>query len=164
MSNEIGQLFQGIGGIQGTNTCFFIHRHEVPQDDKVTYFHIVCNIRPQKKYTHIVRLTVGGYRLTFEGPVSTPTSNVITSKLHWNSGISTPGSRYLVVDVKNFYLNNVMAKHEFYNISISLIPQEVIDEYDLMDKQINVFLYVRVEKGMYGLFLPGISHTFPSPP
>ena len=107
-----------------------------------------------------MRLTVVGYRLTFEGPVSTPTSNFITSKLHWNSGISTPGSRYLVVDVKNFCLNNVMAKHEFYNISISLIPQEVIDEYDLMDKQINGFLYVRVEKGMYGLFQAGIiPHT-----
>ena len=44
-----------------------------------------------------------------------------------------------------------MAKHEYYKISINLIPQEVIDEYNLMDKQINCFLYVRVEKGMYGL-------------
>ena len=70
---------------------------------------------------------MGGYKLTFDGPVSTPTSDFTTSKLHWNSVISNPGSKYLVVDFKNFYLNNIMAKHEYYNIAISLIPQEVID-------------------------------------
>ena len=45
-SNEIGQLFQGLGDIQGTNTCFFIYRNEVPQDAKVTYCRIVCYILP----------------------------------------------------------------------------------------------------------------------
>ena len=107
-----------------------------------------------------MRLTAGGDIITFDGPVSTPTSNLATSKLHWNSVISTPGSRYLVVDAKHFYLNNVMSKHEFYKISISLIPQAVIDEYDLMDKQINGFLYVRLEKVMYGIVQAGIiAHT-----
>ena len=64
--------------------------------------------------------------------------------MHWNIVISTPGSKYLVVDVKNFYLKNIMAKHEYYNISISLIPQEFIDEYNLMEKKINGFIYVKV--------------------
>ena len=80
--------------------------------------------------------------------------------MHWNIVILTPGSKYLVVDVKKCYLNNLMAKHEYYKIFISLIPQEVIDEYNLMDKQINGFLYVRAEKGMYGLVQVGIiAHT-----
>ena len=64
--------------------------------------------------------------------------------MHWNIVISTPGSKYLVVDVKNFYLKNIMANHEYYNISISLIPQEFIDEYNLMEKKINGFIYVKV--------------------
>ena len=72
---------------------------------------------------HRVRLTVGGDKLTFDGPVSTPTSDLTTSKMHWNSVILTPGSKYLVVDVKNFYLNNAMAKYEYYKIYLSLIPQ-----------------------------------------
>ena len=87
---------------------------------------------------------MGGYIITFYVPVSIPTSDIKTSKLHWTSVISTPDSTYLVVDVKNFYLNNIMVKHEYYNISISLIPQEVIDEYNLMENQSNVFLYVKV--------------------
>ena len=93
MSNENGIIFQGVGDIQGTNTCFFIHRHKVPQDAKVTYYRIVCNIWPQKKETHRVRLTLGGYILTFDVPVSIPTSDRTISKLHWNSVISTPGSK-----------------------------------------------------------------------
>ena len=80
--------------------------------------------------------------------------------MHWNSVISNPGSRYLVVDVKKFYLNNIMSNHEYYNIAIILIPQEVIDEYNLMENKINGFLYVRTEKGMYGIVQAGIiSHT-----
>ena len=95
---------------------------------------------------------MGGDKLKFDGPVSTLTSNLITSKIHWNSVISTPSAKYLVVGIKNFYLNNPISNHEYYNIVIILIPQDVIDKYNLMDKQINVFLYVRLEKGMYGLF------------
>ena len=53
-----------------------------------------------------------------------------------------------------------MVNHEYYKISISLIPQEVIGEYDLIYNQINGFLCVRVEKGMYGIFQAGIiAHT-----
>ena len=44
--------------------------------------------------------------------------------------------------------------------SLNLISKEVIDNYNPMDQQINGFLYVRMEKGMYGLFWEGISsHT-----
>ena len=64
------------------------------------------------KEMHIVRLTVGGDKRTFDGPVSTPTSDLMTSKLHWNSIISNPDAKYLVVDVKNFYLNNPISKRE----------------------------------------------------
>ena len=30
VSNNIGRLLQGIGYIKGTNTCFSIHKNEVP--------------------------------------------------------------------------------------------------------------------------------------
>ena len=65
-----------------------------------------------------------------------------------------------MVDAKQVYLNNIMENHEYYNIAIRLIPQEVIDEYNLTDKQINRFLYVWVDKEMYGLVQAGIiAHT-----
>ena len=92
--NEIGRLFQGIRDIEGTNTCFFIHKNEALKGSKVTYIHIVCDTRPQKTKTHRVRLTAGGDKLSYEGPVSTPTADSKTEKLHWNSVLSTPDGKY----------------------------------------------------------------------
>ena len=47
------------------------------------------------------------------------------------SPLSAPDAKYLIVCVKNFYLNNPIKKNKDYKISINLIPQEVIDKYDL---------------------------------
>ena len=57
----------------------------------------------------------------------------------------------MVVKVRNFYLNTQKSKHEYYNIAIELIPKYIIDKYNLPQKQIDGFLYISVEKGIYGL-------------
>ena len=49
-----------------------------------------------------------------------------------------------------------MKKANYQKIAIKLIPQEIIDKYDLNNKQIDGYIYVRVEKGMYGLVQSGI--------
>ena len=85
MANNIGRLFQGIRDIEVTDTCFFIHRHEYPQDIKVAYICIVYRKRSQKKKTHRVLLKVGDEKLTYCGPVFTPTLGLTMAKLHWNS-------------------------------------------------------------------------------
>ena len=78
-----------------------------------------------------MQITVGGYKITFDRQVSTPTSELTTSKQHCNSIKLTPGTKYLVVNIKNFYLNNPMSNYEYYKIELSLIPQYIIDKYDL---------------------------------
>ena len=113
MANAFGNLYQGITDIKGTDTCFLIHRHEFPQDSKVAYILILCDIRPQKKETHRVRLTVGGNKLTYYGPVSIPTADLTTDKIHCNSILSTADGKYLIVDVNNFYLNNPTRKKKY---------------------------------------------------
>ena len=142
--NEIGQLFQGIRDIEGTNTCFFIHKNEVPKGIKVTYSRIVCDIIPHKNETHRVLLTVGGDKLSYYDPFSNPTADLITAQLHWNSVLSTPYVKYLTVDVKNFYLNNPMNKAENLNIALKILPQDIIDTYDLIRKQCDGYVYVRI--------------------
>ena len=146
MPNEIGRLFQGIIYIEGKDTSFFVHSHKVPQDIKVTYSRILCNIRPQKKETHRLQLTVDSEKLTYDVPVFNPTAYLTMSKIHCNSVLSTPDAKYIILDVKNLYLNNIMKKGEYYKISIKLIYQEIIDKYDLDNKQIYGYIYVRVEK------------------
>ena len=50
-ANEFGRLAQGVGTrINGTNTIFFIGKHEVPADRRrdITYGKFVCEYKPNK--------------------------------------------------------------------------------------------------------------------
>ena len=84
--------------------------------------------------------------------LSTPTADLMTVKLLLNSVISTPGAKFVTLDIKDFYLNTPMEEPEFLRMKIEYFPQDVIDHYNLKDKvDEKGNLYVRVEKGMYGL-------------
>ena len=48
LSNELGQLTQGIRDIDGNNVMDFIPHYEVPRDCIVIYSNMVCDIRPLK--------------------------------------------------------------------------------------------------------------------
>ena len=112
MSNKLLRLFQVIGYVELTDTSFFIYRNKVPKNAKITYFCIVCNIRHQNKEMHQVLITVGRDNCTYNGPVSTPTLDMATSKLHWNSVLLTPGSKYLVI-----YVKNITPTTQYYSMS-----------------------------------------------
>ena len=57
----------------------------------------------------------------------------------------------MTLDVKNFYLNTPMARLEYVRINIDHVLQEIIDEYKLKDKVFDGYIYVEIQKGMYGL-------------
>ena len=78
---------------------------------------------------------MGRDKLSYEGPVYTPTAYLTTAKIHWISVLSIPDGKYLIVDVKNFYLNNPINKSEYIKIALKIPPQEIIDTYDLLRKQ-----------------------------
>eukprot|EP00978_Attheya_sp_CCMP212_P040157 scaffold216216_cov26-Attheya_sp.AAC.1 len=137
MCNELGRLAQGWGNNKGTNTIFFIERGQIPQGRKATYVKAVCDIRPQKEETHRVRLTAGGNLIDYPGNVSTPTANIKTIKTHWNS----VGSKYMCVDIKDFYLNNDMEIYEYIRIPVEMIPEEFIRAYNLIPLIRNGFFY-----------------------
>ena len=76
----------------------------------------VCDISPQKTETHRTRLTAGGNLIYYLGDVSTPTSDFTTLKIHINSAISDVKARYMCMDVKYFYLSNMMDRAEYIMI------------------------------------------------
>ena len=51
--------------------------------------------------------------INYPGEVSTPTSDLITMKLHIDSSISDTKSRYMCMDVNDFHLNNQMYRDEY---------------------------------------------------
>jgi hypothetical protein len=91
-SNEFGRLAQGRQPtmLTGTDTIFFIHKHDIPKGKTATYLRIVCDDRPQKTETRRVRHTVGGNKIDHPFPVSTKVASLPTVKILLNSVISTP--------------------------------------------------------------------------
>lgn len=60
------------------------------------------------------------------------------------------------IDIKNFYLNTPMPNYKYMHLHISLIPEEVIKEYNLLPLVHNGYVYMEILKGRYGLPQAGI--------
>jgi hypothetical protein len=156
-ANELGRLAQGVGGrVQGTNTIFFIHYHQVPKDRRPTYGQIVTDIKPHKTEMYRSRLTCGGNLIDYPGNVSAKVADLTCAKALFNSTVSTRDAKFMGIDIRNFYLGTPMARYEYMFLPISLIPQEIIDEYNLMEKVHNGRIYIEIQRGMYGLPQSGI--------
>ena len=56
----------------------------------------------------------------------TPAANLLTVKLLLNSVISTPGAKFLGLDLKDFYLNIPMDRPEFLRMKSENFAEDVI--------------------------------------
>ena len=101
-ANELGRVLNGIGTRMktGTNPIRFRPKSTIPKHKKVTYGRIVSSLRPHKEEQYRTRLTVGGNLLDYEGDTSTPTSDLITTKIHLNSVISTKNAKFATTHIK----------------------------------------------------------------
>ena len=94
-------------------------------------------------------MTAGGNLIDFPGNKSTPTADLLTTKFLINSTISTPGAVFLGIDLANFYLNTPMADPEYMRLRLELIPDEIIERYNLRDLvNDNGWVYIKIRKGM----------------
>jgi hypothetical protein len=155
-ANKLGQLFQGIHNIPGTDTCFFIRQAQVPKHKRATYGRISCNIQPQKKEIYRTRLMVSGNLINYLSNKSTPTADLLTAKLLINSMISTLGTVFLGIDLA-IYLNTPMPQPEYMRLRLNIIPKAIIVKYNLrgmVDEE--GWVYVKIRKGMYDLLQAGI--------
>jgi hypothetical protein len=98
-----------------------------------------------------VRLTVGGDRIDYPGETSTKNADLTTSECLWNSVVSTNEAMYMCADVNTFYLNTLLDHPEYMRLTLNIIPQEIIDKKNLLDKAKNGYIYIHIDKGMYGL-------------
>ena len=126
---------------------------------KATYARWVADIREQKEETHRVRMTAGGNLLegTYKGETSTETAAINTVKIHTNHIISSPGAKCLATDIGNMYLNTVLDSPEYIRIHITMIPDEILEDYNINNEYIdeNGFVYFEITKAIYGLAQSG---------
>jgi hypothetical protein len=99
----------------------------------------------------------GGDRVHYPGNAGTPTADLLTVKILINSIISTAGTKFMTMDIKNFYLNTPMARYEYMGLRISDMPEDIIKHYNLRDKATpDGYIYCEIQKEMYGLPQAGI--------
>ena len=109
-------------------------------------------MKPEKEEKERTGLTVVWNLLDFTENLSSPTASVTTAKCVFNSVVSTPGAGCQLADIKHFNSNKILQDPEFMRISLKIIPQKIIDTYNLkalVDDQ--EWIYMRINKGMYGL-------------
>jgi hypothetical protein len=105
-----GKDFRGMAqgdektGQKGTNSMFIINHNKIrkayTEKQKFTYAKIVVDYCPQKEDPHHIRITAGGNLIQYKGDVSMCTADLTTSKLLWNSVLSTRNAKYMCLESK----------------------------------------------------------------
>ena len=123
--NEFGRLANGVGGRikKPTNIIKFIRRSDIPKDRRkdVTYGSFVCNVRPEKEEQERTRFVVGGDRINYPGEVATPTADMSVAKLLFNSVVSTPGAKFMTMNISNFYVMTPLKRPEYMHVSLKVV-------------------------------------------
>ena len=137
---------QGVGTRMptGTNTALFVAKSAIPHSRKVTYAQMVASIQPTKAEVNRVRVTVGRDRLDFPGATTTHCASLTTTKCLLNSTISTPGARFMTLDIKDFYYGTAMARYEYMKLVLACIPENMIDQYSLRTLSSDVWVYLEI--------------------
>ncbi len=70
----------------------------------------------------------------------------------FDSIISTPGAKFMTIDIKDFYLMTPMDRYKYFRMKLDLFPQNIIDEYGLRDKmKTDGNVFCEVQRRMYRL-------------
>jgi hypothetical protein len=69
----------------------------------------------------------GGNLINYPGNCGTPTADLPPVKLLLNSIISTPNAKFMMLDLKDFYLMTPMKCYKYFQMKLELFPQDVID-------------------------------------
>jgi hypothetical protein len=79
------------------------------------------------------------------------------AKLLISSAISSPGAKFLGIDLANFYLHTPMPNPQYMHLCLNIIPNKIIIHYNLRNIVTpDGWVYIEIQKGMYGLPQAGI--------
>ena len=71
----------------------------------VTYGKFECSVRPLKvDKPNRTGLVMGGDRINYVGEVGNPMAEMLLVKILFNRVVSTPGAKFMAIDISNVYL------------------------------------------------------------
>ena len=94
---------------------------------------MVCLVRPENTDPNRTCITIFGNRIFYPGNVGTKTASLDLVKLVLHIVLSRKDAKYVTFDISSFYLQTPIDRPEYVCINLSDIPQDFIDEYDLLD-------------------------------
>eukprot|EP00804_Cyclotella_cryptica_P013847 CCRYP_018164-RA/>CCRYP_018164-RA protein AED:0.27 eAED:0.27 QI:0/0/0/1/0/0.5/2/0/542 len=144
---------------QGTDTIHFIHECDSPRKHRqdVTYSSFVCTVLPKNADPYRTCFVAGGDRCNYPYEVATPTAEMLVAKILFNSIVSTPGARFMAIDISNFYLMTPLICPEYIRIKLSDLPDEIITQYKLHNKATSkCMVFIAVTRDMYGFPQAGL--------
>ena len=117
---------------------------------------MVCDYRLLKDKKYQVRLTVGGGKLLYKEETSSPTTDLLETKILLNSTISDAhkGVQLMDINIKNFFLITSLptTKNKYMKIHKKSFSTKFIELCKLQDwLNNNGYVYCKVQLGMYGL-------------
>ena len=154
MSNEWGRLAQGNdGGVTATDTVDFVPFSTVPINKKVTYTNFACDHRPLKEEEWRICCVVGGDKLEWNFDAGSPATDMVETKLLFNSVISDAkaGARFMSLDLKDMFLMTMMDEPEYMKCAYRYFPSDIRKRYNLDALVHNGFIYIKIKKGLFGL-------------
>jgi hypothetical protein len=147
-------------GQKGTNAMFIIThytiRHVLRHGKKITHGNPVVDYRPQKEDPYRIRVTAGGNLITYKSSLSICTADLDTAKLHWNSVISTPGAKYMCLDIKKNYLTACLKYFEYMRMPLTLFPKWIQIQYNMKELAYNGYIHLEMRRAVWGLPQAGI--------
>ena len=67
---------------------------------------------------------MGGGCLEFDGVTATYCTYLLTTKVLMNSTISTPGTKFMTMGLKDFYCGTAMARYEYMKLALACTPEK----------------------------------------
>ncbi len=94
--------------------------------------------------------------ITYKGNTSTRTADLTMSKLLWNSVLSTEGSWYMCLDLKNFYLTAALDYYKYMKIPLALFPQWIKKQCNFDTHARDGFVFLEIRRAVWELPQAGI--------
>jgi len=97
---------------------------------------------------------VGSNCIHYDGDISTKMADISTTKLFFNSILSTSGAWCMIGDLKDFYLGTPMPPKDYAYMCIPIAilpPDTILDHYNLQPLIYKSHVYVEIQWGTYSL-------------
>ena len=139
-----------------TETMRIIHKRDIPKDRAISYYNPQLTEKIKNGIlVKRVRGTVGGDKLPYDGPTAAMTADLETMRIVLNA-IASEGACMMTADIENFYLGCPMDRAEYMRIPVKFIPDDIVLKYDMKPYIVNGYIYVEINKTLYGLKQAGI--------